>query len=80
MAIGSSEYAGSSIRCMRRSRRAAMKKIVASFASSEGWTPMLPMPNQRRALFTAGMNSTAISAAITTSSAVQINTGWRYVR
>ena len=24
-----------------------MKKIAASFASSDGWTPMPPTPNQR---------------------------------
>ena len=33
-----------------------MKKIAASFASSEGWMPRPPMLNQRRALFTGGLN------------------------
>ena len=36
-----------------------MKKIAASFASSDGCTPMPAMPNQRRALLTGALKSTA---------------------
>ena len=53
IAIGSTEYVTSSIRCIRRSSSAAMKKMATSFASSDGCTPMPPTPNQRRAPFTA---------------------------
>ena len=45
-----------------------MNKIVTSLASSDGWTPMPPMPNQRRAPLTGALNSTAISANATTPS------------
>ena len=40
-----------------------MKKIAASFASSDGCTPMPPTPNQRRAPLTGGLKSTATSAS-----------------
>ena len=33
---------------MRRSSIAAVKKMAASFASSDGWMPKPPTPNQRR--------------------------------
>ncbi len=54
-----------------------MKKIAASFASSDGCTPMPATPNQRRALFTGALKSTITSATVTTPRAVQMNTGSR---
>src|SRR2546427_792626 len=57
--MGSRAYQTSSIRCMRRSSRAAMKKIALSFASSDGCTPMPPRPNHRLAPFTGGLKRTA---------------------
>ena len=41
-----------------------MKKIALSFASSEGWMPRPPIANQRRALLTGGLKSTATSAEV----------------
>ena len=75
--MGSSAYLNSLMRCMRRSSSAAMKKIAASFASSDGWTPMPAIPNQRRALLTGGLNSTATSARVTMPRQLQMNTGSR---
>ena len=46
--IGSSEYPSSLMRCRRRSRISAVNMIAASLASSDGWMPKPPMPNQRR--------------------------------
>jgi hypothetical protein len=40
--IGVSEYDTSLMRCIRRSRMAAIKKMALSFASSDGCTPMPP--------------------------------------
>ena len=54
-----------------------MKKIVASLASSDGCTPMPPMPNQRRAPLTGALNSTAISATATIPTQDQMNAGSR---
>ena len=78
--IGSSEYVTSSMRCIRRSRIAAMKMIAASFANSDGWTPMPAIPNQRRALLTGALNSTTTSASATRPRQLQMKTGSRYVR
>jgi hypothetical protein len=61
MAIGSSEYLMSSIRCMRRSRISAVKKMHATLASSEGWIPRPPMPNQRRVPLIGLLNMTPTS-------------------
>ena len=57
-----------------------MKKIAASLASSDGWTPRPPMLNQRRALFTGGLKSTSIRQTVTIASPDQMNTGSRYAR
>ena len=73
--MGSREYQTSSIRCMRRSSRAAMKKIALSFASSEGCTPMPPRPNHRLAPFTGGLKRTARRPRATNASDDQMNTG-----
>ena len=68
------------MRSIRRSSSAAMKKIAVSFASSDGWMPRPPSENQRRALLTAGLKSTATSSSDTNPSEVQMNAGSRYVR
>ena len=54
-----------------------MKKMAASFASSDGWMPMPPTPNQRRALLTGALKSTATSASATKPRHVQMNAGSR---
>ena len=54
-----------------------MKKITLSLASSDGWTPSPPMPNQRRALLWGGLNSTAMSASVTKARPDQMNAGAR---
>ena len=75
--IGSSEYPTSSIRSIRRSSSAAMNRITAILASSDGWMPSGPSPIQRVAPLTRGANSTATSANPTIPSAVQITAGCR---
>ena len=57
-----------------------MKKITASFASSDGWTPKPPMPNQRRVPLTGALKSTATSTTATMPSSHQMSIGCRYVR
>ena len=61
MAIGSSEYDTSLIRCIRRSRISAVKNTHASLANSDGWNPSPPKPSQRRAPLTGALKSTATS-------------------
>ena len=79
-AIGSSEYRTSSIRCMRRSSSAAVKKMTASLASSDGWMPNPPIPNQRRVPLIGLLNRTATSASAATPSADQMSSGCFHVR
>ena len=75
--IGSSEYERSSMRCMRRSRISAVKKTHAIFASSDGWMPRPPTPNQRRVPLTGALKSTATSINTTTPSSDQMNASLR---
>ena len=73
--IGTSAYGMSSMRSIRRSRSAAMKKIALSFASSDGCTPNPPRPNQRRLPLMGVLNRTPTSASTTNPSAIQMNVG-----
>ena len=65
---------------MRRSSSAAVKKITASLAISDGWMPNPAMPNQRRVPLMGALNSTATSASAAKPSAAQIMAGWRQTR
>ena len=65
------------MRCMRRSSIRAVKKIAATLASSDGWIPRPPTPNQRCAPFTGRMNITATSSTPTTPSSAQISCSLR---
>ena len=58
-AIGDSAYFSSLIRCIRRSSVMAVKKMAATLASSEGWMPKPPTPNQRREPLIGRAKSTA---------------------
>ena len=73
--IGTSAYGMSSMRSIRRSSRAAMKKIALSFASSDGCTPNPPRPNQRRLPLIGVLNRTTTRAHTTNPSAIQMNVG-----
>ena len=56
---GSSTAFTSLTRSIRRASRSATKITMTSLASSDGWTPMPPMPIQRRLpLITGAKNST----------------------
>ena len=57
-----------------------MNTIAASFASSDGWMPKPPMPNQRRVPLIGRENSTAISISATTPSSIQTSLSFRYMR
>ena len=74
-ADGQQRYQTSSIRGMRRSSSAAMKKIALSLASSEGCTPIPPRPNHRLAPFTGGLKRTATRPSVTNANDDQMNTG-----
>ena len=50
-----------------------MKKIAASFASSDGCMPKPPTPNQRRVPLIGGPNSTATSVRPTTPNSAQMS-------
>ena len=78
--IGSSEYPSSLIRDMRRSRIIAVKMIAVSLASSDGWMPKPPMPNQRRVPLIGALNSTAINSSPTTAIIAQTILSLRYER
>ena len=65
---------------MRRSSSAAVKKIAASFASSDGWIPRPPTANHRRVPLIGLLNSTAISARATNPIAVQTSVGCFHTR
>ena len=75
--IGTSAYDISSMRSIRRSRIAAMKKIALSLASSDGWMPMPPNPNHRLLPLMGRLNSTPTSARVTTPIDSQMNDGSR---
>ena len=56
------------MRCIRRSSISAVKSTHATLASSDGWMPSPPRPNQRRDPLTGGLNSTATSSRPTKAS------------
>ncbi len=49
------------MRCIRRSSISAVNSTQAILASSDGWMPRPPMPNQRRVPLIGALNSTATS-------------------
>ncbi len=65
---------------MRRSSSAAVKKMTASLATSDGWMPKPAMPNQRRVPLMGALNRTATSARAAKPSAAQMSAGWRHTR
>ena len=73
MAIGSSEYEISSMRCMRRSSVSAVKRMAAILAISDGWMPRPPMLNQRRAPLIGALKSTRTSSTQTAPVSDQMN-------
>ena len=68
------------MRSMRRSSSAAVNRMIASFANSEGWTPSGPTCSHRLAPFTSAAKSTPMSATTATTSPVQMTIGCRYDR
>ena len=76
-AIGGSAYLTSSMRCMRRSSVNAVKKMAATLASSDGWMPKPPTPNQRREPLIGREKSTATSIRATSPTTPQISCSLR---
>ena len=65
------------MRCIRRSRMSAVNITATSFASSDGWMPRPPMPNQRRVPLTGALNITPMSISVTSATAHQMKASLR---